>query len=231
MEFERNFEIYASFPAVARKIAQGQLEEISLPINSQSEVHAAAIVKVFTAFMFEGVLGELDKIFFNSTTGRTKAGVSKALTRNTKIRQELGLDCCGVEHKKIRVYLKALFKFRDTFAHPNVRLEPYVDNEPLESPAPMPEWIREALESDPQKEFQDIFEYSLKLIDASAKLLENLYSYSSPDEYVNSRENIASKYPHLKSKDLGYIASQLKGLLHNPTRTKGTIKKLAKPTS
>ena len=204
---------YISTPAVARQAVGWALKSAADTPNGSYFALIAA--KVFTAFMFEGIIHHLgEKLCPNwndPIVGPDNKNPRPALARqplaerHKAVRRLLGLVNSDRQYQEIQSLAARLTLFRDCFAHPkehHVIINDYVQSE-LES---MPDiaWEAEINAQQIEGDYQEPETYCLRLLDAAASLLES----TDADGWSVWQQ----RFPHLSN--LKLEAAYLKGFLH-----------------
>ena len=177
--------------------------------------YALITAKVFTAFMFEGVVNHLGEKLC-STWNKSDPSPKKALARqplterHKKVRRFLQLDNSGRQYEDISVLVDRLLKFRDSFAHPKICQQIIQDSVRTEFAAiPSIEWETEIEAAKIECDYQEIEKYAIYLLDTAAACLENTFAQGW-DAWQQA-------YPHLG--DLRLEAAYLRGFLHSPAHS------------
>jgi hypothetical protein len=224
--FARTIDKTLSTSAVACKTAHWAIE--SAAENPNGSYYALITARVFTAFIFEGVINHLGETLCPTWNelrsrevrcwiARCRAFLRRAVgcmedkkpplareplaEKHKIIRRLLKLDNGGREYQEIQPSVHRAFKFRDGFAHPKLLQETVEDS--VQSPdfAPMPAiaWESEIDASLIESDYKQLETYCTSLLHAAADLLESTAS--------------RKEYPHLA--DLEFEAAQLRRFLHS----------------
>ncbi len=211
-------------PAVARRIA---LNEIAVAASSKDGELALVVGRVFTAFMFEGVIGELGAVLcptWNEALGdrRPLARMSLAC-RHKWVRSVLELENGDVEYDRLRLVLQRLFKFRDNFAHPKKHgqtIEVVADS--AEEVATMLiAWEPDLNPREVSADYQTIEAYCLDLLSRAAGLLERYSKWDMSEERMK-------RFPHLSDRDLE-LEADLNAFLHSRFYNERSLRHLDTP--
>lgn len=128
---ERVIDKRLSTPAFARNTVAWAIKSAAAsPVGSH---YVLITAKVFTAFMFEGVVDRVVErlcSIWNSPPekkGRTALSHQSLGERHKTVRDFLGLDNGGSQYQEIRLLVGGLLTFRDSFAHPKLCRETVQD--------------------------------------------------------------------------------------------------------
>jgi hypothetical protein len=166
--------------------------------------YALVTARVFTAFMFEGVIHRLGETLCHTwnegqpeSCPMARRGLNE---RHKAVRRMLEMNNSGSEYREIRPALDRLFSFRDTLAHPKVRHERLDDViRPSKSES---EIDGEAI----PLEFSCLENYCIALVDRAAAVVK--------DTLGLGLDVFEQRFPHLKNPKLA--TAELAGLLHCP---------------
>ena len=224
--FARTIDKTLSTPAVARKTASWAIE--SAAGKPTGSYYALITGKVFTAFLFEGVVNHLGETLcptWNEFRSREVHGwiarcrdfLCRVLgckenkkcplsreplaEKHRTVRRLLHRKNDGREWQEIQSTVNRVFRFRDSFAHPKVFQETIEDavQSPDLAAIPPIKWESEIDVLRIEGDYRQVERYCIDLLDAAADLLER----------ADGRE----KYPHLA--DPAFEAVQLRGFLHS----------------
>ena len=212
---ERTTKKWLSTPAVARHTARWAIE--SAASNPAGSYYALITAKVFTAFMFEGVVDHLGEILcstWNNPRPRTnnrcpKSALShgKLVEKHKTVRCLLQLANSSSEYQDIQLLVDRLLRFRHSFAHPKAHQQTIQDCVQSNLAAiPGIAWETEIDTAKIKDDYQKLETYSRSLLDKAAACLENTLE--------QGLDFWQQKYPHLG--DLHREAVFLKGFLDLP---------------
>src|ERR1700682_2106861 len=177
---KRTIEKTLSTPAVARNTVQWAMKSAaSIPIGSY---YALITAKIFTAFMFEGVVDHLGEIL-SSTWKQPDPGRNNALARrplaerHKAVRRFLQLDMDGRQYFDISILVERRLTFRDSCAHPKVCQQIIQDSVQSDLAAiPRIAWEPEIDAAKIEGDYRELERYSISLLDTAAARLEKTLS-------------------------------------------------------
>jgi hypothetical protein len=208
----RTGEKFISTPAMAREVARRAIQRASY--EERGSFWELVTAKVFTAFMFEGVIHHLGEKLEPQWNSPRERGVSQkprpALARkpldvrHRAVRSLLSLDNEGPEYEDIRCLVSRLIEFRDCFAHPKEHRAEIADEVSSEFDA-MPEiaWQPDVRFDTVNGDFDRIETYCGELLKTASDLLKRTYEGWTVWQ---------QKYPHLR--DLKLEAACFSGFLY-----------------
>ena len=209
----RTGERFVSTPAAAREVARRAIQRAS--DEEKGSFWELVTARVFTAFMFEGVVHHIGgKLSPTWDAQRERGAGQKARpalarepldVRHKAVRSLLDLDNGGSEYEDIRCLVKRLIKFSDSFAHPKEHHAAIADEVPSEFDA-MPEiaWQPEVRFDTASGDFYRIEAYCDELLKTASDLRRRTYD----EEWTVWQQ----KYPHLR--DLKLEAALFRGFLY-----------------
>jgi hypothetical protein len=179
--------------------------------------YALITAKVFTIFMFEGVihhLGETLSPSWSERIGKKPVAARESLPdRHKTVRRLLGRSNDASDFQSIQTLVQRLTDFRDSLAHPKVVRETF--KRTVKSPDEAKMELGLTFDaSEVPGDFKRLEAYSLELVDTAAALLETT-------DWDEGR----AKYPHLQ--DLEFEAGQLRCVLHISASYSGSSRILA----
>jgi hypothetical protein len=215
---ERTIDKRLSTPAVARQTARWAIRSVAQnPIGSY---HALITAKVFTAFMFEGVINHLGERLCPTwndprparASGKCRPSLSREPVdqKHKSVRQFLDLDNSGGQYQCIRPIVGRLFRFRDCFAHPKALQDSKEDRVESDlTPIPSIGWENDIVAPQVARDYEEIETYCISMLDTAAARLESTYQ--------SGWDVAQEKYPHLAN--LKLEAACLKGFLHSSSNS------------
>jgi hypothetical protein len=153
-----------SVPAQARYTVQWALK--SAAATSIGGYYAVLTAKVFTAFMFEGVIHHLGQILCSTWDGR-----KPIKERHKAVRSILKLDNGGEEYQAIKPVIDRIFAFRDLFAHPKEHRQTIEAGQRSELEKTLSSELPEVDLAEAKRDYKKVFDYCEGLLDAAADLV------------------------------------------------------------
>jgi hypothetical protein len=178
------------------------------------QYYALITAKVFTAFMFEGVIHHLgEKLCSTWNQGPKPLAFRDLSKRHKAIHCFLQLDNSGAEYQHIGPLVSRLVEFRDSFAHPKVCQQVIEDSVQSELAAiPDIAWEAEVDASNIEREYQELENYCRELLETAATRLEDTDKRGYPAWLA--------AYPHLvKPFNPPLEAAYLRAFLFSPRYT------------
>jgi hypothetical protein len=213
---KRTVEKTLSTPAVARNTVRWAMR--SAASVQTGSYYALITARVFTAFMFEGVVDHLgEKLCSTWKQPNQRRNVALArqplAERHKAVRRFLQLDNGIKQYQDISRIVDRLLTFRDSFAHPKVCRELIQDAvqsdlEAIPGIAWEPEVDANAA-TVVERDYQELERYSIELLDIAAACLEQTLR----EGWIVWQQ----KYPHLANLDLE--AAYLRGFLHSSSHS------------
>jgi hypothetical protein len=214
----RTIEKNLSTPAVARQTARWAMRSASN--NPNGSYYALITAKVFTAFMFEGVVDHLGEILCstwsepgpgpNNQGQRTRLARQPLVERHKAVRRLLQLDNGSRQYQDIHGLVGRVLSFRDSFAHPKGIQETVWDSVQSDlSAIPDIAWETEVDAAKIENDLQELENYSMSLLDSAAASLD--------DTLAKGWDVWQQRYPHLT--DLHLEAACLRGFLHSSSHS------------
>jgi len=194
----RTGEKHLSTPAAARAAARWAITTAAIEPNGS--FYALLTARVFTAFMFEGVVHHLGETLCpvwgkprpRSDGQRERPPLERQSVeeRHKVVRRLLRMHNGGTEYQAIRMVVGRIVLFRDRFAHPKAHqqtVKDYVESELARLPDI--DWEAEITMAQVESDYQQVEEYCTMLLNVAADLLE--------EAYTSGWDVWRQRYPHL----------------------------------
>lgn len=202
--FERQTESIIKTPTYAKQVARWAIEFAEG--QGFGEVYAKITAKLFTAFMFEGVIHTVGEALISdwcvSENGQRPIERQPLAEKHKLVRRKLGFDNGTAEYQQKRNVIERLIGFRDTFAHPKI-IESYLTVD----------YVSDLSESLPpiawEAEISNLVEIKsdYELLVRYCRTLCETCSTKLTTEYNNYTE-FRSTYPHIAD-------SEVQDIIHN----------------
>lgn len=155
---------------------------------------ASITAKMFTAFMFEGVVHRIGQVLDHDwETGEHPPARRPLEERHRSIRKLVGLANGGQDYQAIQTTVAGLIRFRDHFAHPkllqNTRT---VSEKDVQTNQPI-FWEQDLSFTVVEQGFGQVLAYCQLLLDTAATLLESVDPASSAFQHIDLLEKTASE--------------------------------------